>query len=67
MTVTVRYSGCEACKAELRVGSVTTRLRASGGVAQGTSPRLPLGHVRVLLVLTGASVRVTASRPVVIR
>ena len=65
--MTLRYSGCDACKAELRVGSVTTRLRASGGVAQGTGPRLPLGHVRAVVVLTGAGVRVTASRPVVIR
>jgi type 1 glutamine amidotransferase len=67
VTVTVRYSGCDACKGELRIGKVATRLRASGGVAQGTSPRLPLGHVRAVVVLTAPGVRLTASRPVVIR
>jgi cytochrome c len=67
VNVSVRYSGCNTCKAELRIGTVRTRLRASGGIARGTSPRLPLGHARAVVVLTGAGVRVTASRPVVIR
>jgi hypothetical protein len=50
------------------VGAVKTRLRASGGVATGTSPRLRPGHARAIVVLTGTGgVRLTASRPVVIR
>ena len=68
VTVTVRYSGCEACQGELRLGAVKTRLRTSGGVATGTSPRLRAGHARAIVVLTGTGgVRLTASRPVVIR
>jgi cytochrome c len=67
VTVTVRYSGCDACRGELHVGKATTRLRASGGVAQGTSPRLARRHARAVIVLTGGGVRLTASRPVVVR
>jgi cytochrome c len=67
VAVTARYSGCDACKAELRIGTVSVRLRTSGGVATGTSPRLPLGHARAMVVLTGPGVRLTASRPVVVR
>jgi len=67
VTVTVRYSGCDACEAELRIGTVKTLLRAHAGVAHGTSPRLPLGHARAVVVLTGVGVRLTASRPVLIR
>jgi cytochrome c len=67
VSVTVHYSGCDACKGELRVGAVKTRLRTSDGVATGTSPRLRLGHARAIVVLTGTGIRVTASRPVVIR
>ena len=67
VTVTVHYSGCDACEAELRIGKVKTLLRAHGGVARGTSPRLALGHARAVVVLTGVGIRLTASRPVVIR
>jgi type 1 glutamine amidotransferase len=67
VSVTVRYSGCDACAAVLRIGTVSTRLRANAGVATGTSPRLRPGHARAVVVLTGAGVRMTASRPVVIR
>jgi len=67
VSVTVRYSGCDACRGELHVGEVTTRLVASGSVAHGTSPRLARGHARALVVLTGGGMRVTASRPIVVR
>jgi cytochrome c len=67
VTVTVRYSNCNSCHAELRVGKTTTPLRTSAGVARGTSPRLAPGHARAVVVLTAAGVRVTASRPVLIR
>ena len=67
VTVTVHYSGCDACEAELRIGRVKTLLRAHGGVARGTSPRLALGRARAIVVLTGVGIRLSASRPVVIR
>jgi hypothetical protein len=67
VTVVVGYSGCNGCKGELRVGKSTTPLRTSGGVARGTSPRLPGGHARAVVVLTAPGVHLTASRPVVIR
>ena len=67
VTVTVHYSGCAACEAELRIGRVKTLLRAHGGVARGTSPRLALGRARAIVVLTGVGIRLSASRPVVIR
>jgi type 1 glutamine amidotransferase len=67
VTVTVHYSACDACVAELRVGKVRTLLHTSGGVAHGTSPRLALGHTRAVVVLTGVGIRLSASRPVVVR
>jgi len=67
VTVTVHYSGCGACEAELRIGRVKTLLRAHGGVARGTSPQLALGRARAVVVLTGVGIRLSASRPVVIR
>jgi len=67
VTVSVRYSGCDSCRAELRVGKTTTQLTVHGGVAAGTSPRLPAGHARAIVVLTAPGIRLTASRPVVIR
>jgi type 1 glutamine amidotransferase len=67
VSVTVRYSGCDACKGELRIGTTRTHLHTSGGVATGRSPRLALGHARAVVLLTGPGVRLTASRPVVIR
>jgi hypothetical protein len=67
VTVTVRYSGCDACKGVLRIGKASMPLRVSGGVARGTTSRLPLGHARATVVLTHAGVRLVASRPVVVR
>jgi hypothetical protein len=67
VTVTVRYSGCDTCRGELRIGKTRTPLRASRGIATGTSGPLPPGHARAVVVLTAAGVRLTASRPVVIR
>ena len=67
VTVTVRYTGCTDCKGTLRVAAATSALHAAGGVATGTSPRLPRGHTRVYVVLTDGYVRLTASRPLVIR
>jgi cytochrome c len=67
MTVTVRYRGCDACTAVLRVGKVTVRLHTAGGVARGTTPPLVRGHVRAVVVLSGVGARLTAARPVVIR
>jgi type 1 glutamine amidotransferase len=67
VTVVVGYSGCDACKGVLRVGASTSALRASGGVARGTSAPLPRRHARAVVVLTAPGVRLTASRPVVIR
>jgi hypothetical protein len=67
VTVTLRYSGCDNCRAELRVGGTTTALRAGDGVATGRSPRLAPGHLRAVVVLTAGAVRLTAGRPVVIR
>jgi type 1 glutamine amidotransferase len=65
--VVADYSGCDGCKGELRVGKAVTPLRTSRGVASGTSPPLAPGHARALVVLTAPGVRLTASRPVVIR
>jgi type 1 glutamine amidotransferase len=67
VTVVSRYSGCTGCKGELHVGKAVTPLRTSGGVARGTSPRLAPGHARALVVLTAPGVRLTVSRPVLIR
>jgi cytochrome c len=67
VSVTVHYSGCDACSGELRVGKVKARLSASNGVARGTSPRLPRGHTRVYVVLTDGTTRLTASRPLFVR
>jgi type 1 glutamine amidotransferase len=67
VTVVAGYSGCDACKGELRVRKAATELRTSGGVARGTSPRLAPGHARALVILTAPGVRLTASRPVIIR
>jgi type 1 glutamine amidotransferase len=67
VTVVAGYSGCEGCKGELRVRKAATELRTSGGVARGTSPRLAPGHARALVILTAPGVRLTASRPVIIR
>ena len=67
VTVTVRYSGCDACTAVLRVGTRTTRLRAADGVARGPSEPLAPGRARAVVSIGGAGVRLTAGRPVVIR
>jgi cytochrome c len=69
VAVTVHYTGCNACKGTLRVGNATSTLRAVGGIATGTTGVLPRGHRRVYVVLTdtAAGVKLTASRPVVVR
>jgi type 1 glutamine amidotransferase len=69
VAVTARYTNCPACTAQLRVGTATTTLRTVGGVASGRSRVLPLGRARVYVVLTDAAagVKLTASRPIVVR
>jgi hypothetical protein len=67
VAVVVGYTGCDACTGELHVGKAVTRLRTSAGSARGTSPRLARGHARAVVVLTAPGIRLTASRPVVIR
>jgi cytochrome c len=67
VTVVAGYTGCDGCKGELHVGKAVTPLRTSGGIARGTTPRLAPGHARALVVLTAPGVRLTASRPVLIR
>jgi hypothetical protein len=51
----------------LHVGKVSTPLRTEHGVAKGTSPQLARGHARAVVVVSGGGVRLSASRPVVIR
>jgi cytochrome c len=65
--VAARYSGCLSCTGVLRVGKVSAPLHVSGGLARGTSPPLPTGHARAEVVLMSGGVRLTASRPVLIR
>ena len=69
VTVTARYTNCTACTAQLRVGTATSPLRTVGGVASGRSRVLPLGRARVYVVFTDAAagVKLTASRPIVVR
>ena len=67
VAVVVTYSGCDECKGELRLGKSVTPLRTGDGTARGTSPRLARGHARALVVLTAPGIRLTTSRPVVIR
>jgi type 1 glutamine amidotransferase len=65
--VTVRYTGCDGCTGTLRVGTAHAALSLDDGTGRGTSPRLPRGHARVIVVLSRKRVRLTASRPVLVR
>jgi cytochrome c len=69
VAVTARYSGCPGCTGQLRVGTLLAALTTDGTTATGTSPALPRGHRRVIVVLSdpAAGVRLTASRPLLVR
>jgi type 1 glutamine amidotransferase len=67
VTVTVRYTGCGGCTGTVRVGFLRASLAVGGGTARATTPRLPRGHARVVVVLSGDGVRLTAGRPVLVR
>jgi type 1 glutamine amidotransferase len=68
VSVTVRYWGCGGCTGELQVGKAKAKLIVAGGIARGTSPKLPRGHARVVVVLSGdGGVKLTSSHPIVVR
>jgi hypothetical protein len=69
VAVTVKYAGCPGCSGELEIGKVRAPLHAREGVATGTSPPLRPGHFRVRVTLRdpAAAVRLTSTRPVVVR